>query len=68
MCNFNKIFDENLFKTVDLLEDLLNSYKNKRLMGELMENEEKMAELKSKEKREIKELFSPVKRGKKRPT
>lgn len=68
MCNFHKILDENLFKTVGLLEDLLNSYKNKRLMGQLMEDKRKMAELKSKEKREIKELFSPVKRGKKRPT
>jgi hypothetical protein len=32
-----------MFKTVDLLEDLLNSYKNKRLMGELMEDDMKIA-------------------------
>ena len=38
-----------MFKTVDLLEDLLDSYKNKRVMGEYMENEQKMEELKSKE-------------------
>lgn len=32
-----------MFKTVDLLEDLLNSYKNKRLMGELIEDDMKIA-------------------------
>lgn len=32
-----------MFKTVDLLEDLLESYKNKRLMGELMEDDMKIA-------------------------
>ena len=66
MCNFNKVFDQNLFKTVNLLEDLLDSYKNKRLMGEIIENDQKLAELKTKQTKELKQIFSPLKKGKKK--
>lgn len=64
MCNFHRVFDENLFKTVGMLEALLQGYKEKRVLGYFAQGEENLTEDKV---REVDEVLSPTKKsGKKK--
>jgi hypothetical protein len=37
MCNFHRIFNENMFKTTDLLEDIFNEYQAKKEINKIIE-------------------------------
>jgi len=55
MCNFHRVYDENMFKTLELLEDIYKEYEVKKIVNKA----EKIT------LEEVQEIYSPRKKKRK---